>query len=476
MGHHDLRLGALVLAATSGCMLSPGNGTIIDQVADPIPFSGALTSPNGLVTVEAGPSRSGPFASWASASTRSMTTPVPAFSTTFYPWSLRTAIPEHHFSRFPLSATCQASHTFVRARTGNLTMVTFDAPAGLEALACLTSAGGNLSQSLRACASPESPVVEVRVKNVFVGDVVIRTDADVAAHACDQVIRGSLSIPDSTLMAVSLPLLEEVTGNVSINLRPERRTTRDGYEVRRVQLPGLVRIGRSLAYDQAAVPGTLAGETVPLGLDRVEQVGGNLSVQLGIRGVSVTGLGALTTLAGDLDLSFATPVADVGAGFLRNLRSVSGSVRAANGCSVLGLLDGLVTVGGGLHLSNISGCLGLVGFGALQTVRRTVWLDRVGSRPAVLQALTSAHGLVLDQTNLGVGLAGTHRVALQELVLQDSHTLGGNWRLAADARVRVLGSDVPASADICAYLLAQPDYRGIPLPDLGGATCPDLPR
>jgi hypothetical protein len=476
MIHRGLGLGVLAVIAASSCMLSPGNGEVIDQVTDPVAFAGALTSPNGLVTLEAGPSRSGPFAGWSSASTRSTTTPVPAFSTTFYPWSLRAPIPSDRWSLFPLSATCQASHTFVRARTGNLTLVTFEAPAGLDALSCLANAGGSLAQSLNACTSPASPVVEVRAKNVFIGDVVLRTDADIAAHACDQVIRGSLSIPDSSLMLVSLPMLEEVTGNVAINLHPERRTTRDGYDVRQVQLPLLARIGRSLSYAQASVTGTLEGELVPLGLDRVEYVGGDVSIRLGLHGVSVTGLAGLSTLGGDLDLVFATPIADVGAGFLPNLRSVSGSVRAANGCSVIGLLDGLITVGGGLQLSNFSGCAGLRGFSAVQTVRGTVRLEQVGHVPALLQALTSAHGLVLDQSNLGVGVPVPYRVALQELVLQDSHTLGANWRLAPDARVRVTGSEVPAPADVCAYLLAQPDYRGAPPPELGGTTCAGLPR
>jgi hypothetical protein len=465
-------------AAFSGCMLAPGNGSIVQQMSDPIAFSGFTAAAGARVKLEASTDSDGPFSTWQGSSTKASSVGIPWFSYTFYEWGLTSVIPADRWADFEVIPGCSMKRTFVRSRTGELPLITFDEPAGVAALKCMAKYGNDITAALTNCRSADSPVVSIEAKNVNQGDVTITSMADVQALRCVQVIHGSLTIPDSDLWDVSLPLLERVTGNVTLFVKSELASSGGAnatFNVRTFTFPALTRIGGSLAYQQPDVPATTAGWQFSLGLEALTRLGGSLSIQFGIHGISVAGLTALTSVPGNLSISFTD--ADVQSNLLLpNLQTVGGDVSVSGGFTVLTVLGGLQHIGGNLQVQNA--CLGAackIG-PSLQDVAGVVTLDGAGHGAPLFGAMTAASGgLSLHaMSTTPIGTAGADTVQLGALTILDSPgwiSLPNNWRLASTAPVTIHDTGL-ATADICTFLAAQPDYTSTPPPDLGGATCP----
>lgn len=206
------------------------------------------------------------------------------------------------------------------------------------------------------------------------GDVTLASAADMRTLARTRVITGNLRIAYEGSLPLTLPMLEEVGGTVTVE-----KVVEDG--VGATGLPGLSKlasVGEGLLV-YADTLTSLAGlealtevgggvsidgcaELASLdGLEGLEAVGGNLVIATCPKIGSLVGLDALGEVGGDVRLSGLKPTLSSLAG-LGSLETIGGELRLTGLAGLTGLaaLDDLVDVGG-LNLEDLDALTSLAG-------------------------------------------------------------------------------------------------------------------
>lgn len=489
---------ATTLALTvllGGCLLDPGNGQQLAGTDASVAFSGFMPNASGSVQLRASSSPTGPFVAWFGSSTTASGTPylfgVPdgsGGSIPIYPWSLDTVIPAGLWSLETGANSCDVNATYVRGYTGPYNLWSFDAPSptypgGYTCLAQAFLDGEGIGAALQTCGSASSPIVrlEAPLAAVFVGDVVIASQAQADAFACVHTIDGNLTIAPLSPTTVELPQLGTVTGDVALSLPVQAPPGGPFQDLRcgsavpvtvqsvitRIQLPQLSQVDGNIDIDApSSGVGTTSGERIELGLDALVNLGGDLAITLETPAVSPCGFSSLTTTSGGLSLSFGT--GDVGGGsLLGSLAEVGGEVAVSGGFTVLGLL-GELQHAGSLSLQNMSNPNPLNTLDALATVDGSVYLHALPNLP-LLTGLTEVGALVLDDIGAtalsAVGSSAVEVGGLSLLANPSLSNLGSsansNINLTDDATL-VIGSGAGVNpsltaAEVCEFV----DYQQV---------------
>lgn len=492
-----------------GCMLEPGNGEELASVDAAVAFNGFLPNASGSVQVRASASPSGPFVAWPGSSTTASATPyffsVPDGSggtMQIYRWTINVAVPEASWGSETGADGCNVKATYVRAYTGPYNLYSFDVQSDTYpgAASCLLSEfidGEGILTALEACRSPDSPIVRLEAPGdtVHDGDVVITNQAQADALGCATTIDGNLTVAPPSPTTIDLPLIEHVTGDVSLSLPVEGPPMGPFQEIRcgsavpstvesvitRVHLPALTEVGGSVDVDApSSGVGTTFGERIEVDLNALTTLGGDLSLSFETPAVSPCGLSSLATTGGDLSLSFAG--GDVGGGsLLASLTSVDGEVAVSGGFTVIGLLGDLEHAGS-LDVQSIGNPNPGSTLDALTIVDGTVYLHDLPGVP-LLTGLTQAGAIVLDDIGASsLGLVGSSSVQagglslLANASLSDLGTVASsNVDFTASASLEI-GSGVDdnpslSAAEVCDFVAYQQGVNGW-TPAGVGFSCP----
>lgn len=498
-----------VSALLTGCMLNPGNGQQVESSAATVSFSGFLPTASGAVQVRASSNPGGPFVAWAGSSTNANATPhffgVPDGSggtMQIYRWAIDVPVPAASWGVETGVDGCDVNATYVRAYTGPYNLYSFDVQSDTYpgAASCLLSAfvdGDGILDALNACRSPDSPIVRLEAPGdeVHVGNVVISSQAQADEFACVTTIDGDLTISPSSPTTIDMPRLEHVTGDVSLSLPVEGPPMGPYQEIRcgssspstvesvitRVHLPALADVTGNLDIDApSSGVGTTFGEPIEVDLDALTSLGGNLSLSFETPAISPCGLSSLTSMAGNLSLSFST--GDVGgSSLLPGLLSVNGDVAVSGGFTVLGVL-GALEHAGSLDVQDIANPNPTSTLDALTTVDGSVYLHDLPSIPLV-PGLTDAGVIVLDDIGATtLSLIGSSSVSADGLSLfanpslsELGSTVSSNIDFAAGASL-VIGTGVAANpslsaAEVCDFVSYQQSVNGW-TPAGSGFSCP----
>lgn len=138
-------------------------------------------------------------------------------------------------------------------------MPTFDhsSVSGVAPLDCMRAqqlAGDGFFAAADACDSPDSPLARVRANadhttGAYLGNLVINDAGDVAAHGCVETVQGDLTIAGPWTLDVTMPVLQIVSGDLTIDYPREPNETYP--EVRGAELPALTTVGANLALTSA---------------------------------------------------------------------------------------------------------------------------------------------------------------------------------------------------------------------------------
>jgi hypothetical protein len=228
-----------------------------------------------------------------------------------------------------------------------------------QADAGATDAGGSDAGAASTCG--EDPDV------VFDGDVVVTSEAALAALDGIECLHGDLTLELTDLEQLSLPGLLRVTGTMHVEAN---------HALGRLQLGTLKTIDGDLVIRDNAVLTNLDG--LPL----LSTVGGDLSIggELSFHGnatlSSIGGLATLEQVGGDLVIGNNPQLSSLN-GF--ELSAVGGALRVLElpVLSSLAALQTLVDVGKDLELSDLDALANLAGLEALERVEGDL---RIGSR------------------------------------------------------------------------------------------------
>ena len=445
----------------AGCMLEPGNGQELESTDETVSFHGFLPNASGSVQLRSSSSPAGPFTAWFGSSTTASATPylwtVPDGSggaMQIYEWSIDSPVPASSWTTETGADGCNVNATYVRAFTGPYNLYSFDAPSETYpgGFSCLLTAffnGDGILTALESCRSPDSPVVrlEAPAETVTSGDVVVTSQAEADVYACTTTIDGNLTVAPASPTTIDFPHLQQVTGDVSLSLPVEGPPMGPFQEIRcggtvpvtvesvitRVHLPQLSDVGGNVNIDApSSGVGTTFGERIEVDLDALTSLGGNLALSFETPAVSPCGLSSLSTTSGDVSLAFAT--GDVGASsLLSSLTSVDGDVTVIGGFTVLGVL-GALEHAGSLDVQSIANPQPST-LAALTTVDGSVYLHDLPGAP-LLPALASAGSLVLDD----IGAASLGAVG-------SSSVQAGGLSLFANPSLSDLGTAVSSNVD-----------------------------
>ncbi len=491
--------GSLVLVGA--CMTSVENGASIDSTNEVVTFDGITLDAGLVVEVQASASPAGPFSGWPGSTAVSSANPLPfslptgsGQSAPAYGWSTSAAIPADRWGTVVEADGCAHPVSYVRARSGAISMLTFDAPTeddpgGLACALDTVLSGGTVIDVVGDCTSADSPVARVNAPLVHVGDVVIDGPAAAAAFACVGVIEGSLQVELANPVAVALPRLQRVTGDVTLGLAAQAVAPYDDTRcgsalpsqqatvIASVQLPTLTAIGGDLSITEnsSGVPTTF-GERIELGLDALTSLGGDLLLSFDIPAVAPCGLSSLSEVTGDLALSFGG--ADTGGLFLDTLTRVDGEASITGSFTTLNLLPSLASAGS-LSVTDVAQ-LSPTSMSQLTTVDGLVRLEDVGFFGQLLPALAQAETLELHDTGLpALSLVGANPVAIEGLSITDNAGLssllaGGVSPVSpsSGAMVTVFGNPSLDAAEVCDFVAVLSSSGWVGAADLGGIVCP----
>lgn len=341
-------LAAALLAWTPACMYGPLDDTDLPSTQSSVTVKGMALSAGELITISASPTASGPYTD-ITTTTAGNQAYTASDGTQFYAFSVNVVVPDEAWA----GNDCEGSTTYLRATAAaGYSLPTFDAtaPNGKPWLTCLVDEinGGRSSlSSILFCDSPDSGRVRLTVPGAGVpydhtGDLTLTTAADASSWVCLRNLDGDLTVA-SGLEAIHLPVLESVSGDVSLSYD---RPAGPGYyqDTRAIEFPALTTIGGSLSADSPA-PAPSQIIQYRLGLEAVSSLGGNLSITADAFNTDVYGLGNLTSVPGDL--TFETGSGDTFMqGALETLTSVGGDLYVATGHSSGGVFPALQTVTG----------------------------------------------------------------------------------------------------------------------------------
>jgi hypothetical protein len=454
----------VAVTASAGCMIKPANGDVLCRRSAPITFSGYASAQN-TVWIEAAPSAAGPF----------VATPLPSVfpatqvnlqGNTAYSWATGGPIPNSAWA-----PTATGYETFVRAMGGNgptSGLITFDNAVlggGTSGLACFVANSADLGTAIKKCVSKQSPIVHLTAPKpancacptTYTGDVVIATVEDVDHWHCLTQLDGALTITGgkaSYLPGFTLPALQTVTGSVSIDYSPSPGLF-GPMKPLSIDLPSLIAIGKGLSL--SLEPGIDPG-TVDVKLNALTSVGGDIVGNFPESNSTLSGLGSLTSVPGDVTLlgegdfhagAFLPALMHVGgsvhiesgfhsAQFLQALETVAGDLTLA--LLVIDqnlLLDNLVSVGGSVHVLSVTWptpllpSLHAIG-GALDISPAPTLTDALG--PADLSMIgsssLSAGALTIEQSSKITAMNGSHL------------TITGNGAISVTDNPNLLACDV----------------------------------
>lgn len=482
-------LGLSLLLSTTACVLSPynGDGYAPGQAID---VSGYWHQPNSDLFVEASPTRYGTYATVGEARTGSSAV-VLDDGTEWYHYSVSVVVPPELWT----GDACTGKETFIRVRgLGNVILWTFDqvAPDGKDPVDCMIEARerlGDTFQAAAACAAKEKLAARVEVPGSgapfdHVGDVTIATQADQAQWVCLRSLEGTLSVPDSSLPLVELPVLESVSGNVELAYsRPGLKSTE---KARRIWMPALTTIEGHLDLDSpAALPNQRV--TVDLGLNGLEQLEGDLGVDIPAFNVHLKGLSSLPQVGGNFSLTTGTGDTLM-AGTLPNLAIVDGDAVIDLGLSTtLGVLPALQSVGG--NFTHIDGGMyfqvstSVVSYPQLTEVGGNFEVINVDSRDlpheAMFKSLQSVGGTLRYEdigpaTRSAIAIGGS-KLEVGGLVVEGNSALS----MVGAEQFKVMGSgpiEFTTNPNLCtssiqSFLTGQTQWTGGPAVLSGNAGC-----
>jgi len=285
----------LILLITTGCLYSPANESVVPTKETPIDFEGWAAANSSIHMVAAGdPAETfEEFASFATDASGGF------FGTEVVPLA---------YWR-PMCDDVGGWETFLRADNaeGSGSLGSFDDASitGVDGQDCIADyiAEGNWTGAFFNCVSPDSPHVRIYASaggtgaSSIDGDVLIDSPADADALACVQIIYGSLTIDDGVVENLTLPSLQEVTGNVSIVYERSGGVFPD---VESVELPVLHTIGGDLDVLSPNPPGESQNISLDFGMPALANIGGDVGIEVDSFNCTVRGLEALTHLPGSL--------------------------------------------------------------------------------------------------------------------------------------------------------------------------------
>ncbi len=363
-----------VLLLSSACVLNPRNGTELASSSSTVSVSGYTIVANDTISIRASASSGGPYTQIAT--TVSSGSPITlSDGQSYYAYSASFVVPSEYWT----GDACNGAETFVRVHsTGSgYTLRTFDdlGADGQSVPDCFVDAFDDTGSSIVAilsCDSPTAPTLHLTSAGAgtpfsHVGDVTISSAADITTWTCLESLDGNLSVPDSTLTEVILPVLASVTGDVSITY-PRPGLYYLEY-TRTTELPALTTIGGTLSIDSPApIPSQVI--TLDAGLDALTSVGDDVVVDIDTFNASMTGLDALTTVTGDVEVITGTGDTSMYS-FLGSVTSIGGSLYVDIGHSSYGVFNDLLIVGG--DFAHVDGnifppTLGPAGYAQLTTV------------------------------------------------------------------------------------------------------------
>ena len=354
---------------------------------------------------------------------------------------------DNHFSvsvRVPSQAwqgDCGTAHFRLQTNHG-------EALSGQDAH-CLASlpASPTLDQQI-ACATPE--VVLTRGVT-HTGDIAIVGQEQADLYRCVRILNGNLTIDSSISPTVSLPLLAQVNGDMSVVLQhqyifPAADLQHPVVQSGVLDTPLLATVTGNLLLTNHKVGGVFSdyGIYMAYGLPSLTELGGNLTIRGTFFQSHFVGANALTHINGDLTVDWGVGDLDE-ANLLTSLTSVAGNVSLSLAPNSRTLLDALSTVGGsfsvaGANNSYTGGTDSLVTIGghmasALQTVGGSLTLRDVDNScgGALFTHLTSIGG-TLELTSLSpaatLGATGASHLTAGGLNIHDTEL--SNVPLASD--------------------------------------------
>jgi hypothetical protein len=405
--------GLLVMA--SSCVVAPSDGSRRNPDR-PVDFAGYTAVRAQRVELQVR-TKGGRFETFATTEA-SHDALILEDGTRLYAWDRAAVVPYWQGSGCRRNTTVRALGI---AGRNSVPLLTFD-EAGARCLNDALRRHEPIGRALSACSAMVQSVIELTGGgSTRVGDIEVTTQAQADALACVTTIDGNLTVRPGE-QVVSLPDLQEVTGNLVIEVEDGAVGGSGIVEAEQADLPALTSVGGDVHFSHVD-----AGDDVGvnLGLPALTAVPGDLVLGLSSFNGYNIGLSALQSVAGDVTIvakgDFYAP------SLLVSLTSVAGdlSVSTWGAGSSAHLLNNLATVGGSVSLDGLRAFAypilnGLASVGGDFTILGSYW---IGAR---LVSLTSVAGTLHVGGYLGGGLPpgismGGATLALGGLSLIDSH-------------------------------------------------------
>lgn len=432
---------ALAALSLPACVAGPNNDGLVESRSSPVKFWGYTAWASDNVDIYNSATRNGTYTKLATAVSNEAATNMQDGSPA-YDWSREVVLTKW-------TRKCGYYETFAKVRNArNIDFSTYDwkSVATFETRDCMDAA---YKQGLRAdevwaeCASEQSPVIRLEAPVEYVGNITIRTQADLDALACVGRIRGNLTITSLMDFSQSLPELREVTGDLIATLKQQASSE---YEVAStLAMPKLKRVGGELVIetewerDSSGRPlPTQNRKDIEVYVFTPELISAR-EVTLDLRSEARAKLRALPNLPSVERLTILNADYDLEAvDFLPRLETVSQSL-TWNGARKVGrFLPELRSVGKNLYVDGPT--LTAEQFPALQSISGTLVISRSVSAPAAnarqFPALRDVDTLELASSDVQAARLGRNLV-VDHLAIHDTNLT----TLAADfVRVRGAGS------------------------------------
>lgn len=404
-----------LLLLVSSCVVAPSDGAR-RRPEDPVDFAGYTAVRAQRVELQVRNAR-GRFETFAV--TRASRDPlILDDGTRLYAWDLASVVPHWEGAGCERSTTVRALGMTGRAATP---LLTFDEAAA----SCMNDAlrrGEPVGTALHTCARTVQNVIELTAGGTtVVGDIEVTTQAEADALGCATTIEGNLTVRPSEQI-VSLPNLQQVTGNVVIEVEDGAVGGSGIVEAEQADLPALTSVGGDVHFSHVDAGANVG---VKVGLPALTVLQGDLILELGSFNGYNIGLAALPAVAGDVSIvargDFYAP------SLLVSLASVAGdlSVSTSGAGSSGNLLNSLESVGGNVTLDALRAFAQPI-LGSLHTVGGDFTVLGSYWTGARLDALTSVAGELHVGGYLGGPLPpgasmGGATLAIGALSLIDSH-------------------------------------------------------
>ena len=469
------RTGWLLLLglAAPACVTSPLSNTSADVGASGILFTGLANYQAGLTVTIQAREANGSFTNLAS---------VPV--TTDGRWSLSVSVPDHYFPAICGSATFRArtnhgdvlpvlDSTCVSALPAHATSAQI-AACNVSNIVVARASGvtynGNLTLNGQAAADP------YRCVSVVTGDLTIVAGRVGLLPGYYQAgvtftlpnlthVTGNLAVDGDRAESVSLPLLTQVGGDLSLSMAqfatlipPVTQLTPE-FPTTALNLPALASVTGSVVLhnEHEHVP---SGGTVHYNFDlaALTTVGANIHVENTVFPGAVDGLNSLTSVPGNVVIEWGVTDLD-NSTLLSGVTHVHGDLELGAPPNARTLMDGLTTVDGSVTVRRADSTLasdprigpalwsGLTHIGGNLALQHTSDADIC---TAIFPALTQLSGAlqITDGTTSPIGATGAAHLALGSL--QISAATDSNIPLHADAQVASAGAiSVSNSPDLC---------------------------